>query len=196
MEMIKRHKGLAIVGGLTLILLIIILIIFSRMLFSTGKNEYGDRLNNIVKIDKKIFDEVKKETEELNEVELPITEKYVQQLELSLTQNKTENKNNKINDISLNLSLNDSIIKDFDEDKIKICKNFKCNYGLEKEKKSATYSREQRYKKIMNNANKELEDTYDNNYVKKKFNKDITVFNPESGKEGIYKDIIQKTTLQ
>ena len=69
MEMIKRHKGLAIVGGLTLILLIIILIVFSRMLFSTGKNEYGDRLNNIVKIDKKIFDEVKKETEELNEVE-------------------------------------------------------------------------------------------------------------------------------
>ena len=69
MEMIKRHKGLAIVGGLTLILLIIILIIFSRMLFATGKNEYGDRLNNIVKIDKKIFDEVKKETEELNEVE-------------------------------------------------------------------------------------------------------------------------------
>ena len=126
---------------------------------------------------------------------MPITEKYVQQLELSLTQNKIENKNNKINDISLNVSLNDSIIKDFDEDKIKICKNFKCNYGLEKEKKSATYSREQRYKKIMNNANKELEDTYDNNYVKKKFNRDKTVFNPESGKEGIYKDILQKTTL-
>ena len=147
-------------------------------------------------IDTEDLSKTTEENEELNEVELPITEKYVQQLELSLTQNKTENKNNKINDISLNVSLNDSIIKDFDEDKIKICKNFKCNYGLEKEKKSATYSREQRYKKIMNNANKELEDTYDNNYVKKKFNKDITVFNPESGKEGIYKDIIQKTTLQ
>ena len=47
----------------------------------------------------------------------------------------------------------------------------------------------------MQNANKELEDTYDNNYVKKKFNRDKTVFNPESGKEGIYKDILQKTTL-
>ena len=106
-----------------------------------------------------------------------------------------KNNNNKSNDISLNTSLNESIIKQFDEDKIKICKNFKCNYGIEKEKKSI-YSREQRYKKIMQNANKELEDTYDNNYVKKKFNRDKTVFNPESGKEGIYKDILQKTTLQ
>ena len=136
------------------------------------------------------------EQEEENEFELPITEKYVQQLELSLTQNQNDlNKNNnKSNDISLNTSLNDSIIKQFDEDKIKICKNFKCNYGIEKEKKSI-YSREQRYRKIMQNANKELEDTYDNNYVKKKFNRDKTVFNPESGKEGIYKDILQKTTL-
>lgn len=138
------------------------------------------------------------EPEEDNDVELPITEKYVQQLELSLTQNKNDiNKNNnKLNDISLNNSLNESIIKQFDEDKIKICKNFKCNYGIEKEKKSSNYSRNQRCKKIIQNANKELEETYDNNYVKKKFNKNITVFNPELGKEGIYKDILQTTTLQ
>ena len=150
-------------------------------------------------IDSEDLSKTTEEQEEENEFELPITEKYVQQLQLSLTQNqndlnKNNKNNNKSNDISLNTSLNDSIIKQFDEDKIKICKNFKCNYGIEKEKKSI-YSREQRYRKIMQNANKELEDTYDNNYVKKKFNRDKTVFNPESGKEGIYKDILQKTTL-
>lgn len=69
MKLIKRHKGLAIVGGLTLVLLIIILIIFSRMIFSTGKTEYGDRLNNLVKIEKKVINEVKEETEKLDEVE-------------------------------------------------------------------------------------------------------------------------------
>ena len=50
MDIIKRHRGLAIVGGLTLVLLIVLFAIFSRMLFSTGKSEYGDRLNGIVKI--------------------------------------------------------------------------------------------------------------------------------------------------
>ena len=89
----------------------------------------------------------------------------------------------------------ESIIREYDEDKIKICKNFKCNYGIEKEKKT-NHSRNQRYKKILQNANKELEDTYDNNYVKKKFNKDITIFNPEKGKIGVYKDILQKITLE
>ena len=69
MKLIRRHKGLAIVGGLTLILFIILLIIFSRMLFSTGKSEYGDRLNSLVKIEKKVLNEVKTETEKLDEVE-------------------------------------------------------------------------------------------------------------------------------
>ncbi len=63
MNLIKRHKGLAIVGGLSLILLIIILLIFSRMFFSKNKSEYGDRLNNLVKIEKKVLDAVKEETE-------------------------------------------------------------------------------------------------------------------------------------
>ena len=147
-------------------------------------------------IDTEDLSKATEEPEEENMVELPITEKYVQQLELSLNQNKTDEISKKSIDISINTSLNDSIIKQFDEDKIKICKNFKCNYGIEKEKKSSVYSREQRFRKIMQNANKELEETYDNNYVKKKFNRNITIFNPESGKEGIYKDIIQKTTLQ
>ena len=147
-------------------------------------------------IDTEDLSKTTEEQEEINQFELPITEKYVQQLQLNLTQNKNDElKNDKSNDISFNTSLNDSIIKQFDEDKIKICKNFKCNYGVDKEKKSTIYSREQRYKKIMLNANKELEETYDGNYVKKKFTRDVTIFNTENGKEGIYKDILQKTTL-
>ena len=130
---------------------------------------------------------------EENNVELPITEKFVQKLELGLTQNK----NGLFNDININTSyFAEPIIRQYDEDKIKIRKNFKCNYGIEKEKKSSIISREQKAKKLIKNANKELEDTFDHNYVKKKFNNDNIVFNPENGKEGIYKDIIQKATLE
>ena len=63
MDLIKRHKGLAIIGGLSLVLLIIILIIFSRMFFSKNKSEYGDRLKNLVKIENKVLDSVKEEIE-------------------------------------------------------------------------------------------------------------------------------------
>lgn len=69
MNLIKRHKGLAIIGGLTLILLIVLFAIFSRMIFSTGKTEYGDRLKNIVEIKKSVLDDVKKSAEEYEEVE-------------------------------------------------------------------------------------------------------------------------------
>ena len=69
MKMIKRHKGLAIVGGLTLILLIVIFAMFSRMIFSTGKGEYGDRLNDIVKIPSETLKQVKEELKEQEEVE-------------------------------------------------------------------------------------------------------------------------------
>ncbi len=143
----------------------------------------------------KIIDDITEEDKE----ELPLTEKFVKKLELSLLENKKKFSidNKKYNDISLESSIfSESIIRDYDEDKIKICKNFKCNYGIEKEKKKSYYGREQRYKKILQNANKELEDTYDHNYVKTKFNFNKTVFNPENGKEGIYKDIIQNITLQ
>ena len=137
-------------------------------------------------------------------VELPITEKFIKKLEKNLTQNKNGifKSNNKYNDISIdncssdNSYYNESIIREYDEEQIKICKNFKCNYGIDKEKKSSAYSRQQRIKKVLQNANKELEDTYDHNYVKTKFNFNKTVFNPENGKEGIYKDIIQNITLQ
>ena len=137
-------------------------------------------------------------------VELPITEKFIKKLEKNLTQNKNGifKSNNKYNDINIdncssdNSYFNESIIREYDEEQIKICKNFKCNYGIDKEKKSSAYSRQQRIKKVLQNANKELEDTYDHNYVKTKFNFNKTVFNPENGKEGIYKDIIQNITLQ
>ena len=133
-----------------------------------------------------------------NKEELPITERFVKKLELSLVQNKNANKNNNsFNDISFDSCFfSESIIREYDETKIKICKNFKCNYGIIKEKNVNYHSKEQRYRKVLQNANKELEDTYDNNYVKKKFNKDVTIFNPENGKEGVYKDILQQTTFQ
>ena len=68
MKVLKRHKGLAIIGGLTLILLVVIFAIFSRMIFSTGKGEYGDRLNGLKEISKSVTDEVISETKELDEV--------------------------------------------------------------------------------------------------------------------------------
>ena len=46
-------------------------------------------------IDTEDLSKTTEEQEEENDVELPITEKYVQQLELSLTQNNDETKNNK-----------------------------------------------------------------------------------------------------
>ena len=69
MNVIKRHKGLAIVLGLTLILLIVLFAIFARMLFSTGKSEYGDRLNNIVEVKDSVLKEVKNSLEELDQVD-------------------------------------------------------------------------------------------------------------------------------
>ena len=69
MNLIKRHKGLAIIGGLTLILLVILFAIFSRMIFSSGKGEYGDRLKNIVNISKDTTNKIIDETKELEEVE-------------------------------------------------------------------------------------------------------------------------------
>lgn len=69
MKVLKRHMGLAIIGGLTLILLIVMFAIFSRMIFSTGKGEYGDRLKGLKEIPKTVTDEVISETKELDEVE-------------------------------------------------------------------------------------------------------------------------------
>lgn len=69
MNLIKRHKGLAIVGGLTLILIIVMFIIFARMIFSNGESEYGDRLNGLAKIKTSVTKEIINETKELDSVE-------------------------------------------------------------------------------------------------------------------------------
>lgn len=69
MKLIKRHKGLAIICLLTLILLIIMFAIFSRIIFTGEDSEYGDRLNRLVKIDKEVINKIIEETEELKEVE-------------------------------------------------------------------------------------------------------------------------------
>ena len=69
MELIKRHKGLAIVGGLSVVLFIVMFIIVARMLFSSGKSEYGDRLNGLVKIDSGSTEKLKTEIGAMEEVE-------------------------------------------------------------------------------------------------------------------------------
>ena len=69
MNLIKRHKGLAIVGGLTLILLIVMFAIFARMIFSTGETEYGNRLKNLAKLSKSVTNGIIAETQNLDEVE-------------------------------------------------------------------------------------------------------------------------------
>lgn len=69
MNLIRRHKGLALIGLLTLVLIVIIFIIFSRMIFTTGDSVYGKRLAGFVKIDKKVTNEIIKEVSDMNEVE-------------------------------------------------------------------------------------------------------------------------------
>ena len=73
MNVIKRHKSLAIVGSLTLILIIIMFAIFSKMIFSNGESEYGQRLNGIVKVDKNIIKETINELNELSHIWIKIT---------------------------------------------------------------------------------------------------------------------------
>ena len=69
MNIIKRHKGLALVGGLTLILLIVMFAILSKILFSNGDSVYGQRLKGISKLDKNITKEIINTTKELESVE-------------------------------------------------------------------------------------------------------------------------------
>lgn len=69
MNVIKRHKGLAIVGSLTLILLIVMFAIVSKIIFSNGESVYGPRLDGIAKLDKNITKEIVNTVNELEEVE-------------------------------------------------------------------------------------------------------------------------------
>ena len=69
MNLIKRHKGLAIVLGLTLILVIIMFAIFARMIFSSGDSEYGDRLKGIASVNKEDTNKLISELEERDEID-------------------------------------------------------------------------------------------------------------------------------
>lgn len=69
MNLIKRHKGLALICFLTLILIIIMFIIFAKMIFTTGNSIYGQRLNGLVKIETELTETIMKEVSELEEVE-------------------------------------------------------------------------------------------------------------------------------
>lgn len=68
MNVIKRHKGLAIIATLSLILLVVIFIILSRMLFQKNNSVYGDRLNEMVELDDSIKDKIINEYKEKAEV--------------------------------------------------------------------------------------------------------------------------------
>ena len=69
MNVIRRHKWLAIIGSLTLILIIVMFAIFAKMIFSNGDSEYGQRLNGLVKIEKNLTKEIISEIRELENVE-------------------------------------------------------------------------------------------------------------------------------
>lgn len=68
MKVLKRHKGLAIVGGLTLILLIVIFAIFAKLLLGGSHSEYGDRLKGLVKIPASVTKKVENEIGDMDEV--------------------------------------------------------------------------------------------------------------------------------
>ena len=55
MNVIKRHMGLAIVLGLSLLFLIVLGIILWPMIFDNGKGEYGDRLEGVTKIENSLL---------------------------------------------------------------------------------------------------------------------------------------------
>lgn len=69
MKIIKKYKGLFIIGGLLLVLIIILIMIFGRMLVKTDSNTYGNRLKNIVEVTEKENRKISKALEENDEVE-------------------------------------------------------------------------------------------------------------------------------
>ena len=115
MELIKRHKELAIICTLTLILLIIIFAIFSKMLFSSGKSEYGDRLNGIVKVKdstlKKAKDSIK-ENDSVEEVTVRIQGKIIY-TDITVKANTSKDKAKEIANKSLE-NYTDKVIECYD----------------------------------------------------------------------------------
>lgn len=50
LDYINKHKGISIVVGLSLILLIIMLVIFVSLFLGSGENKYGNRLDGIEEV--------------------------------------------------------------------------------------------------------------------------------------------------
>lgn len=65
-EWIKAHRGLSIIGLLSLVLFIIMLIIMLNLLLGGSSNKYGNRLDGInnVKITDEVYSDVKQELED------------------------------------------------------------------------------------------------------------------------------------
>ena len=116
MKILRRHKGLAIIGGLSLILLAVIFAIFSRMIFSTGKGEYGDRLNDIVSVPKETFNKVKEQVK-ANEGVTDVTTRIQGKIIYTIISFDTETNKEKAKEIAT------KTLELYDEDVIK-CYDF------------------------------------------------------------------------
>ena len=115
MNIIKRHKGLAIVGGLTLILIIVMFAIFARMIFSNGDSEYGERLKGLTKLDQNIPEEIIEETKKLEEVD-NLTIRVQGKIIYTTIYFKEGTKKDKAKEIANNTlkKYNEEIMKDYD----------------------------------------------------------------------------------
>lgn len=69
MSILKRHKSLAFVGILTLILFGILFILCAKMIFPSGGSIYGQRLKGLIDIDKTLTNEIIDEVKGKKEVE-------------------------------------------------------------------------------------------------------------------------------
>ena len=115
MEILKRHKGLGIVGGLALILLILLIIICSKMFLSKNGGVYGNRLNNIEKISdgeiKKVTNAIE-EKEEVSSVNIRIQGKIII---INIKYKNSTNKNKALEIANGTLELFDKeVLEDYD----------------------------------------------------------------------------------
>ncbi len=112
-DLIKKHKGLAILSGLSLILIIIMIAIFLSLYFGGSKNKYGNRLDGIeeVKIDNSFYDTLSaslRENEGVEEAKCRLQGKIIY-VELTLNNSVSKDKAKEIARATLEM---------FEEDKL------------------------------------------------------------------------------
>ena len=120
MNVIRRHKWLAIISSLTLILVIVIFAIFAKMIFSNGDSEYREKLNGLVKVDQNLIKEIIKETkkqENVEDIEIIVKDGIVR----SVIEYTAGTKKDKAIEIA------EEILTKFDEN---IIKNYEFGYSL------------------------------------------------------------------